>query len=299
MLTLLAPLTLAVTLPSTVAPQAGGPSLEEFAASLSFETGSVSVAGGDVTFDLPAGWALLQSRDARRVVEELWGNPPNASILAFVDPPSPAGRLESDFGVIVTLDSSGFVSDEDAAGLDYDDLLRDMQQDTRDSNEARMEAGYGTIELLGWAEPPHYDAGEKKLYWAKELRFDGSAETTLNYDVRILGRRGYLQLKAVAPMEAIDEVHGGMTSLVPVTNFTAGSRYSDFDSSIDKVAAYGIGGLIAGKVAAKAGLFALIAKFGKVIALGAVALFVGAKKFLFGGGANSDSDIEAEPSAEA
>ena len=49
--------------------------------------------------------------------------------------------------------------------------------------------------------------------------------------------------------------------------FDDGNRYSDFNPDIDTVAAYGIGGLIAGKLAAKAGIFALLAKGGKFIVL--------------------------------
>jgi uncharacterized membrane-anchored protein len=278
-------------------------SFDEFVATLSFETGSVSIAGGEVTFDLPEGWAILKGLDARKVVEDLWGNPEDLSTLAFIDPPSDDGRLGSPYGVIVSMDESGFVSDEDAAGNDYAEMLKEMKKGTAESNEARTAAGYPTIELVGWAEAPHYDAAEKKLYWAKELKFGGNDENTLNYDVRILGRRGYLQLGAVSVMSYADEVHEGMKTLLPVTNFTEGSRYDDFDSSIDKVAAYGIGGLIAGKVAAKVGLFAVIAKFGKVIVLGIIGLFVAAKKFIFGRDRNEhaydeDEDERANPEVE-
>lgn len=39
-----------------------------------------------------------------------------------------------------------------------------------------------------------------------------------------------------------------------MVSFTEGNRYADFKPGIDKVAAVGIGGLIAGKVIAKTGL---------------------------------------------
>mgnify|MGYP003351754421 CR=1 FL=1 len=67
-----------------------------------------------------------------------------------------------------------------------------------------------------------------------------------------------------------------MKQVIGFTNFTAGNRYEDFDSSVDKVAAYGLGALIAGGVAAKTGLLAklvlMFAAFKKAIILGAVAL---------------------------
>lgn len=46
-----------------------------------------------------------------------------------------------------------------------------MQGATRDANAERAKAGYPTVELVGWAEPPHYDSTAHKLYWAKDLKF--------------------------------------------------------------------------------------------------------------------------------
>jgi hypothetical protein len=43
-----------------------------------------------------------------------------------------------------------------------------------------------------------------------------------------------------------------------MTDFNQGHRYAEFDPDMDEVAAYGIGALIAGKLAAKAGLFATL-----------------------------------------
>lgn len=273
------------------------PSLEQFEAliaSLDFHTGSVSVADGAATIELPEGWSLLHSSDARKVVEGLWGNPKDPSTLAFIDPPSELGPLGSGFGIIVSMDETGFVEDSEAKDIDYGDLLKSMQEGARSDSEQLEKEGHSSVELLGWAEPPHYDASEKKLYWAKELRFGGQEETTLNYDVRILSRRGYLQLQAVASMQDLSLVDQGMKALLPAVQFNEGYRYGDFDkSSGDKIAAYGIGGLIAGKAALKLGFFAVIAKFGKFIILGVVGLFVAARKFLFGG-SNDEMELERE-----
>lgn len=65
-----------------------------------------------------------------------------------------------------------------------------------------------------------------------------------------------------------------------------GHRYGDYVAGMDKVAAYGIGGLIAGKLAAKAGLFKLLlvfaAKFWKLLVVAAVAIGAFVKKLLSG-----------------
>ncbi|HEU0306084.1 MAG TPA: DUF2167 domain-containing protein, partial [Lysobacter sp.] len=152
---------------------------------------------------------------------------------------------------------------------DYAELLQELKEADKEDNEARKAAGYGTIDLIGWAEPPHYDAASKKLYWAKELKGEGSEYNTVNYDIRVLGRRGYLSLNAVARMQELPEVKVGMQQLLPMVEFDPGARYADYDKSTDKVAAYGLAALIGGGIAAKAGLFAKIG-----------ALLLGLKKFL-------------------
>ena len=80
--------------------------------------------------------------------------------------------------------------------------------------------------------------------------------------MRILGREGVLVLNLVATMPQLQEIEAAIPTVLAMTNFNPGYRYSDFDPGVDKVAAYGIGALIAGKLAAKAGLFA---KFGVLL----------------------------------
>jgi uncharacterized membrane-anchored protein len=85
--------------------------------------------------------------------------------------------------------------------------------------------------------------------------------------VRLLGRKGVLSFNAVGSMEQLPDVKPQINNLIAAATFKEGHRYADFDPSIDKFAAVTIGGLVAGKVLAKVGALALIAKFGKVILL--------------------------------
>ncbi|MCB0685638.1 MAG: DUF2167 domain-containing protein, partial [Saprospiraceae bacterium] len=173
--------------------------------------------------------------------------------------------------------------DEDAEKIDYDDLLEEMKNDVVEANEYREELGYDPVELIGWASEPYYDEVNKKLHWAKELKFGEAEQHTLNYNIRVLGRRGYLELNIIGGMDVLDDVKQNIHEILPSVEFQNGSRYSDFDPSIDKVAAYGLTGLIAGKLLAKAGLLAklgiVLAKFWKVIAVAIVGLGAGIKKF--------------------
>jgi len=146
-----------------------------------------------------------------------------------------------------------------------------------------VKEGYDAIELVGWASPPRYDSVAKKLYWAKELKFGDSSEHTLNYNLRLLGRRGVLVLNAVANMDQLKLVESATPAILAAVNFQDGHRYADYKDGSDKVATYGLAALVAGGVAAKAGLFkgllvALLA-LKKLLVVGVIALVAGVKKF--------------------
>ena len=114
------------------------------------------------------------------------------------------------------------------------------------------------------------------MYWAKEIRFGGAPVTTLNYNIRVLGRGGVLVLNAVAPMSSLPEIEEQVPALVRMADFDSGKRYADFNGSTDKVAAYGLAALVAGGIAAKAGLFKLLwvglLAFKKLIIVGLIAV---------------------------
>lgn len=235
--------------------------------------------------DIPKGYKYLDAKQTEYVLTELWGNPstgePNMGML-FPDSMSPVS-LDLTYGVEIDYSDEGYIEDSEAKNLDYDELLVEMQNDTREASKSRVYQGYESIELVGWAAEPFYDAEHKKLHWAKELKF-GEEEgiNTLNYNIRILGRGGYLNLNAIGDMNVLPLVQNDVDNILASVDFIEGQTYADFNPSLDKVAAYGVGGLIAGKVLAKAGFFALILKFWKFIALGVVGVFVGIKRLFFG-----------------
>lgn len=236
-----------------------GMSEEEFLASLNFHTGKVVLGDNLASLNLPENLVFLDGEDANRVLVDAWGNPPgDTAPLGMILPAGISPLAEESWAVTVEYEESGFVSDEDAADIDYAEMLKQLQEETVESNAWRAENGYEPIELLGWAVQPHYDAQGKKLHWAKELRFGDSDVNTLNYNIRVLGRKGVLVLNFVANMDQLPEIQENVPAVLAMTEFNDGSRYADFDPDIDQVAAYGIGALIAGKLAAKAGLFATI-----------------------------------------
>lgn len=229
---------------------------EDFLASLTFHEGNITLPGGVASLTLPEGFHYLSPEDTERVLVIAWGNPPGNETMGMLLRGPEDVLAEDSWAVVIAYEEDGYVSDEDADGIDYAGLLATMQESSRAANAARAEDGYEEIELIGWASTPRYDKASNKLYWAKELRFGDIPVNTLNYNVRILGRKGVLVLNMVATMPQLEEIETAIPTVLAMTNFNSGYRYSDFDAGVDEVAAYGIGALIAGKVASKAGLFA-------------------------------------------
>lgn len=257
---------------------------DQFVASLKFQSGKIDLPNGIATLDLPPSFRYLNPEDSGRVLVDAWGNPPGGATLGMIFPADVSPLSQGGWGIVITYDEDGHVSDEEADTINYDEMLKDMQSSMEEANVERKKEGYEPVSLVGWAEAPSYDKANHKLYWAKELAFGDAQQHTLNYNIRVLGRQGVLVLNAVAGMDQISTIKAEMPNVLSATNFKAGNNYADFNSSTDKVAAYGIAALVAGGVAAKMGffakLFALLIAFKKVILFGLIALGVGIKKFL-------------------
>ncbi len=231
--------------------------------------GHIDLHGSIAALDLPAGYFYLNPADSETFLTKIFGNPPAANgpdtdgmiLPETIDPTSGDG-----WAAVITYDASGHVSDSDAASTNFDDLLKTMQKGASDSNPDRVKNGFPTIELRGWAEPPHYDAEAKTLYWAERFKFGNNAEDTLNFKIRALGREGVLQLNVVDSIEHLENARKLAPKLLTMASFRPGSTYADFSSGTDKVAEYGIAGLIAGGVLLKAGFF-------KALLVGAAALW--------------------------
>lgn len=227
-----------------------------FEASLRYQTGSIALPGGLAALSLSPAFRYLDPADTERLLVEAWGNPSGDGTLGMILPADVSPLSMEGWGVIVTYSDEGHVSDSDAGDIDYVQLLSDMQAATEEESQARIEAGQPGYALIGWADQPRYDATEKKLFWAKEIKFGDAPENTLNYNVRVLGREGVLVLNAVASMGQLQPIRTAMADMLPQVSFTAGNTYADFDASTDKAAAYGVAALIAGGLAAKSGLLA-------------------------------------------
>ena len=238
------------------------PQLLKLVNDLKYQQGEIDLDGGLAKLSVPPDFNFLDSKDAETVLVKLWGNPPaKKNPLGLLMPAGMTPLSSNCWVVTISYDNDGYVKDDDANKINYDDLLKQMQKAVQENNKTRAEKGYPTAELLGWAEPPRYDATTHKMYWAKSFKFDGETGETLNYNIRMLGRKGVLELNAIASVDQLPQIDAQTPKILGMVDFKEGNRYADFDPKVDKVATYGLAALVAGGVlagAAKLGLLKLI-----------------------------------------
>ena len=103
------------------------PQAQEFVESLDYQQGAIVLGAGGVELRVPQNFYFLSAAHARRVIVEVWGNPPGTAekVLGMI---IPTGKTPVDetWGAVITFDEAGYVSDEDAAKIDYAELLKSM-----------------------------------------------------------------------------------------------------------------------------------------------------------------------------
>jgi uncharacterized membrane-anchored protein len=236
--------------------------------------GTARLGSGLAQIRIPKGFKYLDPKQSHYVLETLWENPPSPT-MGMLFPEYANDTFPATWAIEISYSDEGHVDDEDAADIDYDDLLEQMKDEAEEGNEARKQAGYQSISLLGWASTPFYDAKNKKLHWAKRIRFGTDSAETLNYNIRILGKAGVLVVNAIGSPEDLPEIKQELDGILTAIDFTEGNAYADYKEGVDKKASYGIAGLIAGGILMKTGLLAKIGifllKFSKLIIVGLIA----------------------------
>lgn len=272
--------------------------MDSIESSFKFQTGKIELGSKLATLNIPAGFKFLDKEQGEKVIYDLWGNRKTDDNLLGVIFPENGKILESEtWAFVVSFEDIGYVKDGDADDFDYDDMMKQLKKDTEAENPERVKLGYEPYHVIGWAEKPYYDKQKKVLYWAKEIKFGEDSINTLNYDVRVLGRKGILSLNAVGSINQLADVNKKKADILSMVEFSEGSRYSDYDSGVDKVAAWTIGGLVAGKVLAKVGIFALILKNIKLVILALAAFGGGIWKFITGRRKKKEEQLAYQPAA--
>ncbi|HEY1081437.1 MAG TPA: DUF2167 domain-containing protein [Prosthecobacter sp.] len=231
---------------------------------------------------IPEGWRFTDGNGTRSLLR-MYNNIPGTSELGMLTTEGHGPW------VIFEFDDSGYVKDDEKDKLNADEMLKSLREGQDEGNKQRREMGLPELQLLGWAVPPRFNDKTKNLEWA--LRVGSKNGISINYSTRLLGRSGVMEVDLVCGPEEMDSLIPQYQNIIAGFSYVTGNTYAEYREG-DKLAKYGLTGLIAGGgavAAAKMGLFAklggFVAKLGKGIIVVIIAIGAALKGFfskLFG-----------------
>ncbi len=223
--------------------------------------------------NVPSGFVFLDG-DQTRAMMRSYGEPVSGQEVGMMVP------TNSDWSVFFDYADVGFVKDEDKDDLDAAKLLKAIRRGTEAGNEERRRNGVPPLNLIGWEQEPRYDDTTHNLEWA--IRFESEGQPILNYNTRLLGRKGYMSVVLVVEPEALQATLPAFRGLLADYMYQSGESYAEYRPG-DKVAKYGLAALVVGGAAvgaAKMGLLGGLLVFLKkgwklvVVAVAAVGAFL-------------------------
>lgn len=247
--------------------------------------GPAHVVLGDnlASIDVPAGFVFANKELAKRYLEATGSSPEGA--LGIVLPAETLKKTDKEddvnsFLIISRFVESGYVHDKDAKDLKSDDILKSIKDDTKENNEHRKSMNLPPFYVGDWAEKPKYEKDKHQVVWALQVKDEDSTSapvTCINYNTRILGRKGILSMNLVTSQEKFPENKAKIMDLLNKTEFTKGNTYGEYVEGKDKASGYGLTGLILGggamAAAAKMGLLGGLWKW-------ALGLLIAGKKLI-------------------
>src|SRR5829696_2255602 len=200
--------------------------MSKLAASLKYQSGEIPLTAAKARISLKDGFQYLDPASSKTLLVDIWHNPPQVAseIVGMIVPKdfNPIGDVS--WAVTIESTNDGYVKDGEFDSMDFNAALKEMQEASKAATEERIKQGYGKMELAGWATAPHYDKGQHKLYWAKKFDIDGPVQA-LNYDIRVLGRAGHLELSLISSMDQLKEIESHVPTILSMVDFTDGNRY--------------------------------------------------------------------------
>jgi uncharacterized membrane-anchored protein len=203
---------------------------------------------------IPEGFVFAAAADTQKLLQ-MFGNPTSGDEVGLIGPES------LDWFIVYEYDDCGYVKDDERDQLDADAMLNSIREGNEAGNQERKRLGFPAMRIVGWEQPPRYDAATQNLVWA--IRVESENRQIVNYNTRRLGREGVMQVTLVVAPEELSSTIPQFESVMQGYGFLDGKRYADFKPG-DRIAEYGLAALVTGgaaAVAAKTGLFKVIGKF--------------------------------------
>ena len=216
----------------------------------------------DSKIDIPSNFSILEGAEAHQLL--YWLNGTSFDYINIYATDYDGAQYMFYFT------DSGYVKTDDWTDVDPNKFIKEIQDNYKVSNETRKKNNQAIVLNVSWKKKPYLDGVYNSVYYALNVQWSDNTSTTEGTAI-ILGREGYTTAKYVAGNNGYQEQM--LLNLSKIHKFNNTKEYKDWKSG-DKVAAAGIGALLAttlGVKALKPGLIAagllLLKKFWFIIFL--------------------------------
>jgi hypothetical protein len=151
------------------------------------------------------------------------------NVLGILEPLSGDGYVLLGFAPI------GYVKEDEASRLDADVILKTAWSRIQRQNRDRVQQGLPAVLAMDWEMKPAYNAIEHTWEWA--LRSEMKGEKVISHTVRLMGRRGVLDVTAVHSDKSLQKSIP-LKELAQGVAFREGENYASYQSG-DKLAVAG------------------------------------------------------------
>lgn len=223
--------------------------------SITWEKSGTGQVGSYATLKVPEGYIYTGGPGTIKLMET-YGNLTNGSELGYIAPDNFAWFAVFEF------DECGYVKDDEKGSLDAKSIMKQMREGQNEANKRLKEMGMPTLEITGWHTEPFYNSTTNNLEWAVRLKSAGATSETINYRTKLLGRRGVMDVVLVCSEDQLATVVPEYQKLLTGYAYNSDQSYAAFSKG-DRIAEYGLTGLIVGGgllAAAKSGLLSKLIK---------------------------------------
>ena len=152
---------------------------------------------------------------------------------------------------------SGLIKIDDWAKVNANDFIKERRTIAKENNPARASKGLETVASMQWNEKPTLDKRNNQVYYSILVKWS-DGQSSIDSKIITLGRRGYTEISLVSSPQSYSPIL--LKDMSKKYKYNKDEKYTDWKSG-DKVAAVGIGALLAtslGLKAVKPGVLAVI-----------------------------------------
>ncbi|RYD20161.1 MAG: DUF2167 domain-containing protein [Verrucomicrobiaceae bacterium] len=241
--------------------------------SIDWKTSGSGALGSIAELQVAPGYRFTGSPGTVKLME-MMGNLTSGDELGYIAPE------DMNWFAVFEFSPVGYVKDDEKDKLDPDSILKQMKESQEAANEELTRRGMSTLTILGWQTPPFYNPATNNLEWAIRAQSSDGGQV-INYKTKLLGRRGVMDVVLVCDEKQIDTIIPEYQKLLTGYSFKKEESYAAFTKG-DKIAEYGLTGLIVGGGLLAAAKSGLLAKLWKPIVVGVVAVGAFLKRIFVG-----------------